>query len=36
MAQLWVWNYAGQSIAYKRVALEGFLAWCEERGIDRS
>lgn len=34
-AQLTARHYAAQSIAYKRVALEGFLDWCAERGIER-
>ena len=29
-------NYAKQTVAYKKMALERFLAWCAERGIHRA
>ncbi|MCA9324698.1 site-specific tyrosine recombinase XerC [Candidatus Saccharibacteria bacterium] len=33
--QLQAQHYAPQSIEYKQLALEDFIAWCEERGIER-
>jgi integrase/recombinase XerD len=29
-------NYAAQTVAFKRVALDAFIAWCAERGIVRA